>query len=131
MTLAHANRWLAPSRAWTRDEYLERTALIEPPRPPTRGTPVDALLAAIGESAPWQNDALCREYPAVDFMPGRGGDVATPKAICSRCLVRDECGQYANAARWSGLVMSGIWGGISERERKKLRAATLNEQTAA
>jgi len=66
---------------------------------------------------PWHADALCREYPELDWFPGRGESVREQKAICARCLVRDEC--LASAVRTGEKV--GIWGGTSERERRKMR----------
>ncbi len=43
----------------------------------------------------WQSDALCTEYPDVNFYPSRGEDVTAAKAVCARCLVRSECEAYA------------------------------------
>ncbi len=58
-------------------------------------------------------DALCKEYPAVNFFPERGEDTMRARAICARCLVRDECRQ----AGIDGDEI-GIWGGTSGKNRR-------------
>jgi WhiB family transcriptional regulator, redox-sensing transcriptional regulator len=67
-------------------------------------------------------DALCRERPEVDWFPDRekgvnaGAQVVAAKAVCARCLVRDECLAFA-IEHWE----RGVWGGTSEGERRVLR----------
>lgn len=39
----------------------------------------------------WQNDALCREFPEINWFPPPGGTLAPQTAICARCLVRLDC----------------------------------------
>lgn len=65
----------------------------------------------------WQRDALCQEYLAVNFFPERGESTSPAKAVCRRCLVREECLAFALAS----VERHGIWGGLSERERRKVR----------
>lgn len=61
------------------------------------GDPLDELLAYAVAAViarhrqPWWADALCKEYPAVSFFPGRGESTAPAKDVCGRCLVRAEC----------------------------------------
>jgi hypothetical protein len=113
---------LAPSRAWTRAEYLERTASIEPPPAPSHGTrgPATELLAAIGEPLAWQRDGLCAEYPQSWWFPERGEDASRAVAVCARCLVRDECLAYALE---QGAELHGVWGGTSALKRRQMRSA--------
>lgn len=66
----------------------------------------------------WHRDALCKEHPAINFHPRRGEDERPAKAVCRRCLVRQECLDYALAD--SSLV--GVWGATSHRERRLMRA---------
>src|SRR5436190_6669175 len=65
---------LAPLRAWTREQYFrhhaELEALPEPPGP-SGGTAWD-FIRAVGERAPWQADAACREHPEVNFFTVQG-----------------------------------------------------------
>jgi WhiB family redox-sensing transcriptional regulator len=75
---------------------------------------LDVLL----DPTPWAADALCVEYPEVEFFPERGQDSRPAKAVCARCLVRFECRDYAIAEG----IKFGIWGGTSERERRSMRS---------
>jgi hypothetical protein len=65
----------------------------------------------------WQKDALCAETDPEAFHPDKGGSNREAKKVCSRCNVRSQCLEYAldNDER------HGIWGGLSERERRRLR----------
>ena len=65
----------------------------------------------------WQADALCAQTDPESFFPEKGGSTRDAKKICTSCEVRSECLDYAlaNDERF------GIWGGLSERERRKLR----------
>ncbi|WP_022881575.1 WhiB family transcriptional regulator [Gryllotalpicola ginsengisoli] len=65
----------------------------------------------------WQTDALCAQTDPEAFFPEKGGSTRDAKKICASCEVRAQCLEYAlqNDERF------GIWGGLSERERRKLR----------
>ncbi|GAA3898020.1 hypothetical protein GCM10022382_01580 [Microbacterium invictum] len=65
----------------------------------------------------WQSDALCSQTDPEAFFPEKGGSTRDAKRICTSCDVRGECLEYAlqNDERF------GIWGGLSERERRKLK----------
>jgi WhiB family transcriptional regulator, redox-sensing transcriptional regulator len=65
----------------------------------------------------WQSDALCAQTDPEAFFPEKGGSTRDAKRICDSCEVRQQCLDYAleNDERF------GIWGGLSERERRKLR----------
>ncbi|WP_295123013.1 WhiB family transcriptional regulator [uncultured Leifsonia sp.] len=65
----------------------------------------------------WQSDALCAQTDPEAFFPEKGGSTRDAKRICTSCEVRSQCLEYAlsNDERF------GIWGGLSERERRKLR----------
>lgn len=65
----------------------------------------------------WQADALCSQTDPEAFFPEKGGSTREAKKICSQCTVRAECLEYAlaNDERF------GIWGGLSERERRRLK----------
>ena len=69
------------------------------------------------EALSWQGDALCAQTDPEAFFPEKGGSTREAKRICEGCEVRSECLDYAlaNDERF------GIWGGLSERERRKLR----------
>lgn len=61
----------------------------------------------------WHADALCKEYPQVSFFPEQGGDTATPKAICARCIVRLDCAEASVGEK------HGIWAGTAPGTRRK------------
>ena len=64
----------------------------------------------------WHSDGLCHEYPEVDFFATRATDQDDAVAICGRCLVRDECLDFAVA---NG--EQGVWGGTVDSERRVMR----------
>jgi WhiB family redox-sensing transcriptional regulator len=65
----------------------------------------------------WQDRALCAQTDPEAFFPEKGGSTREAKRVCTSCEVRAECLEYAleNDERF------GIWGGLSERERRKLK----------
>lgn len=64
-------------------------------------------------------DAACREAPPdVSWFIERGGDPASAKAVCQRCLVVDECRAWALK---QGDALEGLWGGLSKHERAVAR----------
>ncbi|MCK7642182.1 WhiB family transcriptional regulator [Corynebacterium sp. CCM 8835] len=77
--------------------------------------PLDALFGAVEQE--WQEQALCAETDPEAFFPDKGGSTREAKRICQACGVRDECLEYAleHDERF------GIWGGLSERERRRLK----------
>ena len=76
-----------------------------------------ALYARIDGPLAWQQPALCGQTEPEAFFPEKGGSTREAKAVCQACQVREECLEYAlaNDERF------GIWGGMSERERRRLR----------
>lgn len=69
----------------------------------------------------WADLAECRGVDTELFFPARGADTGPAKAVCRRCDVQAECLAYAlNSAE-----KHGVWGGLSERERRRLRRRDL------
>jgi WhiB family transcriptional regulator, redox-sensing transcriptional regulator len=66
---------------------------------------------------PWMVRALCNQADPDLFFPEKGGSTREAKRICAGCEVRAECLAYALRRN----EPSGIWGGLSERERRQLR----------
>jgi WhiB family transcriptional regulator, redox-sensing transcriptional regulator len=68
-------------------------------------------------SPEWQERALCAQTDPEAFFPEKGGSTREAKKICLSCDVRDRCLEYAlqHDERF------GIWGGLSERERRRLK----------
>jgi WhiB family redox-sensing transcriptional regulator len=73
------------------------------------------------EDPEWQERALCAQTDPEAFFPEKGGSTREAKRICSGCDVRAECLDYALAHD----ERFGIWGGLSERERRRLRRAVI------
>lgn len=65
----------------------------------------------------WKAHGKCRGCDPNLFYPERGTSTREAKAVCAACTVRTECLEYslANGERF------GIWGGASERERRRIR----------
>ena len=80
-----------------------------------RSMSLDDLFGAAEQE--WQEQALCAQTDPEAFFPEKGGSAREAKRICQACAVRDECLEYAllNDERF------GIWGGLSERERRRLK----------
>jgi WhiB family redox-sensing transcriptional regulator len=88
----------------SRDDDLARVFPLNDPEP---------LLGPLA----WQELALCSQTDPEAFFPEKGGSTREAKRICAACEVRQECLEFAlaNDERF------GIWGGRSERERRKLK----------
>lgn len=65
----------------------------------------------------WRGQALCAQIDSEIFFPDKGGSTKQAKRICGMCEVRLECLQAALDRE----ERFGIWGGLSERERRALR----------
>lgn len=78
-----------------------------------------SLLFGAGEDGElsWQDQALCAQTDPEAFFPEKGGSTREAKRVCASCDVRSDCLEYAlaNDERF------GIWGGMSERERRRLK----------
>lgn len=70
----------------------------------------------------WRQRAACKDedpelfFPVSDIGPG-ARQTAQAKGVCARCPVRAECLAYALE---TGLD-SGIFGGATERDRRRLK----------
>jgi WhiB family redox-sensing transcriptional regulator len=69
----------------------------------------------------WQERALCAQTDPEAFFPEKGGSTREAKRICMGCEVRDRCLEYALAHD----ERFGIWGGLSERERRRLKRGII------
>lgn len=65
----------------------------------------------------WQKEGACRSSDTAVFFPDRGASTKEAKDICNGCPVKEECLDYAlmNGEKF------GIWGGYSERERRRIK----------
>lgn len=70
----------------------------------------------------WRSMALCRDTdPSLFFPVGTTGlaldQIAAAKAVCMQCTARADCLDYALDTNQD----SGVWGGLSEEERRQIR----------
>lgn len=65
----------------------------------------------------WQEQGLCAQVGWAAFFPEKGEPAEAAKRICAGCGVRAECLEYALTER----IAEGVWGGTTERERRKIR----------
>lgn len=80
----------------------------------------------------WRDLALCRDTdPDLFFPVGTTGVALTQiehaKKVCAECKVTEECLDFALESNQD----SGIWGGLSEEERRAIRRRRAAEQRAA
>ena len=69
------------------------------------------------ESLPWAHAAKCLHAEPDTFFPEKGGSTREAQKVCLGCDVRGDCREYALAHD----ERFGIWGGLSERERRRLK----------
>jgi WhiB family redox-sensing transcriptional regulator len=104
--------------------------------PPTRtalakhreGGQMKLPVATDPDDRTWQDYANCLGVDPDLFFPERGASTREAKEVCRGCIVRAQCLEYAlvNSEKF------GIWGGMSERERRRIRRQrSLARQAAA
>jgi WhiB family redox-sensing transcriptional regulator len=76
----------------------------------------------------WVHYARCKDQDPELFFPiGTTGpaaaQIAAAKAICALCEVKGECLEWSMATGQD----AGVWGGLSEEERRALRRARRRE----
>ena len=64
----------------------------------------------------WMAEGNCRLHPPATFFPSDGVGVDKARKICRDCPVVDTCLDYALEER----IDHGVWGGCSERERRRI-----------
>jgi WhiB family redox-sensing transcriptional regulator len=75
----------------------------------------------------WQDYANCLGVDPDLFFPERGASTREAKEVCRGCVVREDCLEFALATG----EKFGIWGGMSERERRRIRRARALARRAA
>ena len=76
------------------------------------------LAAPARFAARWRQQAACRGIDLEVFFPERGESAEPARQVCAACPVRRPCLDYAIINR----ITHGIWGGLTERERRALRS---------
>lgn len=73
----------------------------------------------------WHEQAICAQTDPEEFFPDKGGSTAIAKRICNTCPVQAECLDHALIHQ----EQFGIWGGTSERERRRMLDELVNDNT--
>ena len=74
----------------------------------------------------WMAHGNCADQPPSLFVPSDGVGVEVAKRICADCPMRVRCLDYALDNR----IDHGVWGGTSERERRRILKARQVRQPA-
>ena len=74
----------------------------------------------------WMEEGLCRQVPPSTFFPNDGVGVDVARRICATCPVQGPCLEYALVER----IDHGVWGGASERERRRILKRRRQEAAA-
>jgi WhiB family redox-sensing transcriptional regulator len=109
----------------TRHTITGPTSIGTPARPQLSLVPEQPeryeVAPATIEDDQWQERGLCAQTDPEAFFPEKGGSTREAKRICMGCEVRDRCLEYALAHD----ERFGIWGGLSERERRRLKRGII------
>lgn len=84
---------------------------------PAHSEPFDFAALAASLRPAWMADAACQPGQGDLFFPERGEDSDEAKRVCAGCTVRRECLTLA----FDNNEQTGIWGGLSGKERRRLR----------
>jgi WhiB family redox-sensing transcriptional regulator len=74
----------------------------------------------------WMESGLCRQVAPSTFFPNDGVGVDVARRICGTCPVQAPCLEYALVER----IDHGVWGGASERERRRILKRRRQEASA-
>lgn len=74
----------------------------------------------------WLEDAICSQVDPALFFPEKGGDPRPAKRICGSCDASAACLSWAV----SNAIPYGIYGGMTERDRRHLKRCRRCEELA-
>jgi len=77
------------------------------------------------EQQRWRHAAACYGAPTELFFPAKGDNrqqIVEAKAYCARCPVLELCRAYA--LQFDAARLPGIYGGLTQSERKQQQRAT-------
>jgi WhiB family redox-sensing transcriptional regulator len=99
--------------AVTRNQYQDPTPMLRPHLESRSHAPD----VPAGREPTWEDFANCLGSDPYLFFPMRGESACEAKEACRGCVVREECLEHALSVP----EKFGIWGGLSERERRRIR----------
>ena len=99
------------------------------PRNPTAvpNVEVEVTVDETPDEYAWMFHARCRGIDPAEFFPSDGTGVETAQRVCAACCVTTECLEYALLNR----IEHGVWGGASERERRRILRRRRDAATQA
>jgi len=65
----------------------------------------------------WEKQGACRGLDPEIFYPASEEEADAAKSVCAECHVRQACLEHALGHR----ERDGIWGGATERERRRIQ----------
>jgi WhiB family transcriptional regulator, redox-sensing transcriptional regulator len=89
---------------------------------PAQGAVLGLVPLSDAQELAWQEQALCAQTDPEAFFPEKGGSTREAKKVCLSCEVRVDCLEYALEQD----ERFGIWGGLSERERRRLKKLAIS-----
>lgn len=89
--------------------------------------PFLAALDSAGASTAWQEYAACAETDPEAFFVEKGGSTRPAKQVCAGCFAQQQCLEYAMEHE----IRFGVWGGLSDRERQRLKRQRARQQELA
>lgn len=77
----------------------------------------------------WHRDAACKEAPPeITWFPAHASDCLPAVRVCRGCLAIGACREWALQ---QGSELKGIWGGLTQRDRQRLRAVSRRTRRKA
>jgi hypothetical protein len=115
--------WRANDRSSTQDTIALRPRhYAVDVSPQTTLQPFDSCDTIVRPA--WQANAACRGVGPEIFFPARGDNtLALARCFCARCPVAEEC----RAVALRDPSLQGIWAGMSEQQRDRLRSSLRME----
>ena len=85
------------------------------------------VLTEVNLDTVWMVQGRCRDLPPEIFFPSDGVGVEVARRYCAECPVKGSCLEYALENR----IEHGVWGGASERERRRIARSRKSGRTVA
>ena len=115
------------ARGWCQKHYERWRRFGDPLTLAGRGPRGDPPPARDFTDGAWRADAACHGMRADIFFPDPSdtAGAALAQSICADCPVRAPCAEHALTAP----ERYGIWGGLTEDQRQRMRRARTRRMT--
>ena len=108
-------------------ETLPDNTSPDSPQGPSEASGPLAIFSVRHDELRWQEKGNCLGVDPDLFFPERGASTREAKSVCANCEVREDCLEFAITHG----EKFGIWGGLSERERRRIRRQRALARRAA